>query len=133
VRPAAAVFLFPGPPRHEPEARSAKGSPVSTVLRLAAAVAVFVTLLLLALSNTEAVTIRLFGAAVFESPLAFVVFAAFAAGVAAGLVAGAIRVARLKRSLARLRRRDRPLPPAPHGAVPEPPLTSVRAVPPDVA
>jgi uncharacterized integral membrane protein len=106
---------------------------MSTVLRLAAAVAVFVALLFLALSNTEAVTIRLFGATVFESPLAFVVFTAFATGVAAGLVAGAMRVARLKRSLARLRRRDRPVPPAPHGAVPEPSPGPGRGLPPDVA
>jgi uncharacterized integral membrane protein len=106
---------------------------MSTVLRLAAAVVVFVALLFLALSNTEAVTIRLFGTTLFESPLAFVVFTAFAAGVAAGLVAGAVRVARLKRSLDRLRRRDRPVPPAPHGAAPEPSLSSGRAVPPDVA
>ena len=106
---------------------------MSTVLRLAAAVVVFVALLFLALSNTEAVTIRLFGTTLFESPLAFVVFTAFAAGVAAGLVAGAVRVARLKRSLDRLRRRDRPVPPAPHGAAPEPSLPSGRAVPPDVA
>ena len=106
---------------------------MSTVLRLAAAVVAFVALLFLALSNTETVTIRLFGATLFESPLAFVVFTAFATGVAAGLVAGAMRVARLKRSLDRLRRRDRPVPPAPHGAMPEPSLTSGRALPPDVA
>jgi len=106
---------------------------VSTVLRLAAAVVVFVALLFLALSNTEAVTIRLFGATVFESPLAFVVFAAFATGAAAGLAAGAMRVARLKRSLDRLRRRDRPVAPAPHGAVPDPSLPSGRGLPPDVA
>ena len=103
------------------------------MLRVAAAVAVFVALLLLALSNTEAVTIRLFGATVFESPLAFVVFAAFATGVAAGLVAGAMRVARLKRSLDRLRRRERPVAPAPHGAVPDPSLAPGRGLPPDVA
>jgi uncharacterized integral membrane protein len=106
---------------------------VSTVLRLAAAAVVFVVLLFVALSNTETVTIRLFRAPLFESPLAFVVFTAFAAGVAAGLAAGAMRVARLKRSLDRLRRRDRPVPPAPHGAVPEPSLPTGRAVPPDVA
>jgi uncharacterized integral membrane protein len=106
---------------------------MSNALRLAAAVVVFVALLFLALSNTEAVTIRLFGTTVFESPLAFVVFTAFAAGVAAGLVAGAMRVARLRRSLARLRRRDRPVAPAPHGAVPEPSLLTGRGVPPDVA
>jgi len=40
---------------------------------------------------------------------------------------------RMKRSLDRLRRRDRPVPPAPHGAVPEPALPSGRAMPPDVA
>jgi uncharacterized integral membrane protein len=91
---------------------------MSPVLRVVAALAVFVVLLFLALSNTEPVTIRLFGAAVLDSPLAFVVFVAFAAGVAAGLVAGAMRVARLKRSLDRLRRRERAGPPAPHGAVP---------------
>ena len=106
---------------------------MSTVLRLAAAVVVFVALLFLALSNTEAVTIRLFGTTLFESPLAFVVFTAFAAGVAAGLVAGAVRVARLKRSLDRLRRRERPVAPAPHGAAPDPSLAPGRGLPPDVA
>jgi uncharacterized integral membrane protein len=106
---------------------------VSTVLRMAVAVAVFVALLFLALSNTDAVTIRLFGATVVESPLAFVVFTAFAAGVAAGLAAGAMRVARLKRSLDRLRRRERPVAPAPHGAAPDPSLAVGRGLPPDVA
>jgi uncharacterized integral membrane protein len=104
-----------------------------TALRLAAAAAVFVALLLLALSNTETVTVRLFGATVFDSPLAFVVFTAFACGVAAGLAAGAMRVARLKRSLDRLRRRDRPLAPAPHGATPDASLAASRRVPPDAA
>lgn len=105
---------------------------MSTLLRLAAAAVVFVVLLLLALSNTEIVTIRLFGAAMFESPLAFVVFVAFAVGVAAGLVAGAMRVTRLKRALDRVRRRERPGPPAPHGAVPQPSLAPGRDAPPDV-
>ena len=106
---------------------------MSTVLRLAAAVAAFVALLFLALSNTEAVTIRLFGATVFESPLAFVVFAAFATGVGAGLVAGAMRVARLKRSLDRLRRRDRGHAPAPHGAAPGDAMPAAGATPPEAA
>ncbi len=66
-----------------------------------------------------------------ESPLAFVVFTAFAAGVAAGLVAGAMRVARLKRSLDRLRRRESPAAPAPHGAAPGRPFASARGAPPD--
>jgi uncharacterized integral membrane protein len=104
-----------------------------TALRLAAAAAVFVALLLLALSNTETVTVRLFGAAVFDSPLAFVVFTAFACGVAAGLAAGAMRVARLKRSLDRLRRRELTAAPAPHGAAPGRPFASGRGAPPDAA
>ena len=107
--------------------------PMSGVLRFAAAAAVFVALLLLALSNTETVTIRLFGTAVLESPLAFVVFTAFAVGVAAGLVAGATRAARLKRSLDRLRRRELPAAPAPHGAAPGRPFASGRGAPHDAA
>ena len=44
----------------------------------------------------------------------------FACGVAAGLLAGVVKVARLKRQLTRLRREQRKAPesPAPHGAVP---------------
>jgi uncharacterized integral membrane protein len=106
---------------------------MSAILRYAAASALFVVLLLLALSNTEPVTIRLFRTAVFESPLAFVVFAAFAVGVAAGLAAGAMRIARLKRSLRRLRRRDRPAAPGPHGATPGAVIGAARPGPPDVA
>jgi len=106
---------------------------MSSVLRFAVAVAVFLALLLLALSNTEPVTVRLFREPVFESPLAFVVFVAFAAGVAAGLVAGAMRAARLKRSLDRMRRRARPGAPAPHGAVRDSShAASGGAMPPDV-
>ncbi len=89
-------------------------------LRLLAAAAVFIALLLLALSNTEPVTLRLFRFAEFDAPLAFVVLLAFVAGAMAGLGAGAIRSARLARQLVRLRRQLRatPRPPAPHGAIP---------------
>jgi uncharacterized integral membrane protein len=91
-----------------------------SAVRFLVAALVFVALLLLALSNTEPVTLRLFNFASTDSPLAFVVFAAFALGVATGLVAGAVRRARLKRQLGRLRRslRTGPRTPAPHGAVP---------------
>jgi uncharacterized integral membrane protein len=104
-----------------------------TALRFAVALAVFVFLLLAALSNTDAVTLRILRWAQVESPLAFVVFVAFALGVAAGLAAGAWRNARMRRTLARLRRELRGSAPAPgpHGAAPgdrpdlRPPLDAV--------
>ncbi len=91
-----------------------------SVFRFLAAAAVFVALLLLALSNTEPVTLRIFNLAALDSPLAFVVFVTFAVGVALGLVAGTVRAARLKRQLDKLRHelRASARPPAPHGAVP---------------
>jgi uncharacterized integral membrane protein len=101
-----------------------------TVVRLAVAAAAFLFLLVAALSNTDAVTLRFLRVAQVESPLAFVVFVAFAAGVAAGLAAGAWRNARMRRHVVRLRRKLRAAPaPGPHGAVPtdrrEPPLDAV--------
>ena len=91
-----------------------------TAVRFAVAAAVFLFLLLAALSNTDPVTLRFMRVAQLESPLAFVVFVAFAAGVATGLVAGAWRVARLRRQVERLRSRLRasPVRPGPHGASP---------------
>jgi lipopolysaccharide assembly protein A len=93
-----------------------------SALRAVVATIVFVALLLLALSNSEPVTLRFFNLAATDSPLAFVVFVAFAAGVATGLVAGAARAARLKRQLLRIRREGRSAPrvPGPHGASPGP-------------
>jgi len=91
-----------------------------SALRIMAAAAVFAALLLLALSNAEPVTLRLFRLAEFDAPLALVVLLVFAAGAAAGLGAGAIRSARLARQLGRLRSQLHATPraPAPHGAVP---------------
>ena len=92
-----------------------------SAVRAVVAGLVFVALLLLALSNSEPVTLRIFNLAATDSPLAFVVFVAFAAGVATGLVAGAARAARLKRQLVRLRREGRAggvRVPGPHGAAP---------------
>ena len=70
--------------------------------------------------------VLLFDFLIFPDPrqrkwlLIFVVLAAFAAGVAAGLLAGAFKVARLKRQLSRLRREQRASlqAPGPHGAAP---------------
>lgn len=74
------------------------------IVRWIIAAIVFVALLFLSLQNAESVTLRLFHFASWQAPLVFVVFAAFASGVAAGLLAGALRASRLKRQLSRLRR-----------------------------
>ena len=91
-----------------------------SAVRFVVGAVVFVVLLLLALSNTEPVTLRFFQIASHQSPLAFVVLVAFAVGVGTGLVAGAARSARLRRQLTRLRRDVRAAPrmPGPHGAQP---------------
>ena len=74
------------------------------IVRWIVAATVFLALLFLSLQNAETVTLKLFHFATWQAPLVFVVFAAFAAGVAAGLLAGALRASRLKRQLNRLRR-----------------------------
>ncbi|HVE49354.1 MAG TPA: LapA family protein [Casimicrobiaceae bacterium] len=90
-----------------------------TALRFIVAAIVFIALTLLALANTEPVTLRLFNVASTDSPLAFVVFVAFACGVGTGLVAGAARSARLNRQLMRMRNERRAArEPGPHGAGP---------------
>ena len=68
---------------------------------------VFVALLYLSLQNSEKATLTFFNIAKWEAPLVVVVFIAFACGVAAGLLAGALRAARLKRQLTKLRREQR--------------------------
>ncbi len=99
-----------------------------SVVRWIVAAAVFLGLLLLSLENADPVTLRFFRVASWQAPLVFVVFASFAAGVAVGLLAGALRAARLKRQLARARR-GHPRVPGPHGAAPaalsEPPKDAV--------
>jgi len=65
---------------------------------------VFVALIYLSLQNSDKATLRFFGVAQWDAPLVVVVFVAFACGVAAGLLAGALRATRLKRQLNRLRR-----------------------------
>ena len=68
---------------------------------------VFIALLYLSLQNSEKATLRFFNVAQWEAPLVVVVFIAFACGVAAGLLAGALRAARLKRQVNKLRREQR--------------------------
>jgi uncharacterized integral membrane protein len=82
--------------------------------------AIFLVLVLVALQNADIVTLRFFDLWTWEAPLIFVVLIAFALGVGFGLLAGALKVARLSRQLARARRehaRTKPVP-APHGAAP---------------
>jgi len=74
------------------------------VLRWIVGAALFLALLLLSLQNSEVVTLKFYHWWSWQAPLIFIVLIAFAIGVAAGLLAGAVRSARLKRQLARLRR-----------------------------
>jgi lipopolysaccharide assembly protein A len=67
----------------------------------------FVALLFLALQNSELATVRFYHWFSWQAPLIFLLLIAFAAGVAAGLLAGLGRAARLKRQLARLRKEMR--------------------------
>ena len=74
------------------------------VLRWIVGGVLFVALLFLALQNSELATVRFYHWFSWQAPLIFLLLTAFAAGVAAGLLAGLGRVARLKRQLARLRK-----------------------------
>lgn len=89
-------------------------------LRWTVGAVLFAALLLLSLQNSELVTLKFYHWWNWQAPLIFIVLIAFAAGAAAGLLAGAVRAARLKRQLNRLRRtRARhDVEPAPHGAAP---------------
>ena len=64
----------------------------------------FVALLFLSLQNSDLATVRFYHWFSWQAPLIFLLLTAFAAGVAAGLLAGLARTARLKRQLARLRK-----------------------------
>jgi lipopolysaccharide assembly protein A len=90
------------------------------LLRWTVGAALFLALLLLSLQNSDAVTLKFYHWWSWQAPLIFVVLIAFAAGAAAGPLAGALRAAGLKRQLNRLRREraKSAIAPAPHGAVP---------------
>lgn len=68
---------------------------------------VFIVLLFISLQNAQTVTLQLFNLYSWQAPLVFVILIAFATGVALGLLAGAVKVVRLKRQLNRLRREHR--------------------------
>ena len=73
------------------------------VLRWIVGAALFLALLFLSLQNSDLVTLKFYHWWSWQAPLIFVVLIAFAIGVAAGLLAGAMRSARLKRQVNRLR------------------------------
>jgi uncharacterized integral membrane protein len=77
------------------------------VLRWVVGGTLFLALLFLSLQNSELVTLKFYHWWSWQAPLIFVVLIAFALGAAAGLLAGAVRSARLSRQLGRLRREHR--------------------------
>ena len=83
------------------------------VLRWIVGAGIFLALLFLSLQNSELVTLKFYHWWSWQAPLIFIVLIAFAIGVAAGLLAGAMRSARLKRQVNRLRREQHPKPAAP--------------------
>jgi uncharacterized integral membrane protein len=85
------------------------------LVRWIVGVTLFLALLFLSLQNADPVTLKFYHFWSWQAPLVFVVLIAFAVGVAAGLLAGTMRSARLKRQLNRMRRYQRK---AAAGAVP---------------
>ena len=83
------------------------------LVRWVVGVALFLALLLLSLQNDELVTVRFYHWFSWQAPLIFLLLSAFAVGVAAGLLAGLVRTARLKRQLSRLRKEQRRAPSEP--------------------
>ena len=75
-----------------------------SVVRFVFIAIVFIALLFISLQNADPVTLRFLSLYEWQAPLVFVILVAFATGVALGLLASAIKVVRLKRQLARLRR-----------------------------
>jgi uncharacterized integral membrane protein len=79
-------------------------------VRWLAGLVVFAGLLLIALQNAEPVTLHVYDGVGWRTPQIFLLLIVFAAGVAAGLLAGSIRSVRLKRQLNRLRHQQRRAP-----------------------
>jgi lipopolysaccharide assembly protein A len=91
-----------------------------SVLRWIVISLIFIALLFISLQNADPVTVRIFTFYTWQAPLVFVVLIAFAAGVALGLLAAAIKVARLKRQMNRMRREHRIAAAAPRTHPPAP-------------
>jgi uncharacterized integral membrane protein len=68
-----------------------RGISVMQIVRWIVWITIFVALLLFSIQNAEQVKLRFFNLLSLEAPLIFVVLVVFAAGVAAGLLAGAIK------------------------------------------
>ena len=77
------------------------------ILRWVAGSIIFLALLFLSLQNSELVTLKFYHWWSWQAPLIFIVLIAFVIGAAAGLLAGAMRSARLSRQLNKLRREQR--------------------------
>ena len=77
------------------------------VLRWIVGSTLFLALLFLSLQNSDLVTLKFYNLWDFEAPLVFVVLIAFAIGVAAGLLAGALRASKLRREVTRLTRAEK--------------------------
>jgi lipopolysaccharide assembly protein A len=77
------------------------------IVRWIVGATVFLALLYISLQNSDPATLKFFNLASWTAPLVVVVFLAFAAGVALGLLAGALRAARLQRQINRIRREQR--------------------------
>jgi putative membrane protein len=73
-------------------------------VRWTVGILLFAALLLLSLQNSDLVTLRFYQWFSWQAPLIILLLLAFAFGVIAGLLAGLLRSARLKRQLTRLRR-----------------------------
>ena len=76
-------------------------------VRWTVGILLFAALLLLSLQNSDLVTVRFYHWFSWQAPLIILLLLAFATGVVAGLLAGLLRSARLKRQLTRLRRDQR--------------------------
>jgi uncharacterized integral membrane protein len=74
------------------------------IVRWIVGATLFLALLFLSLQNSDPAELKFFNLASLRAPLVVVVFVAFAAGVAIGLLTGALRAARLSRQVSRLRR-----------------------------
>jgi lipopolysaccharide assembly protein A len=75
-----------------------------TIVRWVVGSGVFLLLLIVSLKNSDQATLWFFGWGPWQAPLILVLLIAFAVGVTAGLLVGAVRTARLRRQLNRLRR-----------------------------
>ena len=78
-----------------------------SLLRWIVIAIVFVVVLFVSLQNAQTVKLEVFNLYSWQAPLVFVILIAFATGVALGLLAGAIKIVRLKRQVNRLRREQR--------------------------